>query len=446
VSRQAIADLHAERAILCACLTGALVGIEYADAVGAILQPSDFYDDRHALAYDTLQGLRGDNLPHGADDVCARLGERVERAGGAEYVRSLTDRLPGTLDDVEAQARRVAELAVVRGTLRAMMQMQAEADQGCENWADWLDRAESAVSRAAERRHSKDPVTLESAAEAAFTMFLGGKGPAGLSTGYRDLDAYTLGMHPGDLTICAGRPGQGKTALGLGLALGVADNARRPVLFCTLEMPNDQIAKRAISLRSGVDGMKIRSHRFAREDFVEMTRAVERFQGEAGVWIDDEVPMTPRMMARKIRKIERHTGKKLAMACVDYLQLMRAGEYCDNREQEIASISRQLKAMAKTMGMPILALSQLNRDSEKSNRRPQLSDLRESGAIEQDADNVLFVYRQEVYQPQDEKLKGKAEIIISKQRSGPTGIVEMAFRKELSRFDDLDSYHGGPEA
>jgi replicative DNA helicase len=266
-----------------------------------------------------------------------------------------------------------------------------------------------------------------------------------LPTGFTALDWYTAGFHPGDLVICAGRPGMGKTAFALNLATNACKARGQPVLFFSLEMSKDQLARRLLCAEALVDGNKLRSARLGRGEWQQLTRAAG-VVSELPLWIDDTPGITLMEMRAKARRL-RAEGD-LSLIVVDYLQLMRSGGKHDNREQEISEISRSLKGIAKELQIPVLALSQLNRAVESrgtKDKRPMLADLRESGAIEQDADTILFVFREEVYDPENAP-QGIAEIIIGKQRAGPTGKVEVRFRPQFTRFDNIDRQHGEADA
>jgi len=262
----------------------------------------------------------------------------------------------------------------------------------------------------------------------------------GLPTGFDRLDRMTAGMHAGDLIIVAGRPGMGKTAFALNVAIHACAARKVAVAVFTLEMPKEQLATRLLCSEARVDASKLRTGFLAREDWPKLTSAAERIS-ELPLFFDDTPGLTLLELRSKARRLKAEKG--LGLIVVDYLQLMRSGGKADSREQEISEISRSLKGMAKELGLPVIALSQLNRGVESrgnKDKRPQLSDLRESGAIEQDADTIIFIYRDEVYH-EDSADKGIAEIIVGKQRSGPTGTVKCLFRSECTRFENLDEHH-----
>jgi replicative DNA helicase len=257
----------------------------------------------------------------------------------------------------------------------------------------------------------------------------------GLPTGFQSLDWYTAGFHPGDLVICAGRPGMGKTAFALNLALNGCRARGTGALFCSLEMPKEQLAKRLLCSEARVDGNKMRSGRLAREDWAPLAKAANDVS-ELSLWLDDTPGLTVMELRGKARRLK--ADGNLGLIVVDYVQLMRSGMRTESREQEISEISRSLKAIAKELSLPVIALSQLNRQVETRGTK-----LRESGALEQDADTILFVYRDEVYNP-DSPDQGIAEIIIGKQRAGPTGTVKCRFLREYTRFENLEERRMAP--
>jgi replicative DNA helicase len=308
---------------------------------------------------------------------------------------------------------------------------------------EFLDDAEKSMFEVAKDRlrspyeHINDVVlrTFEEITKAAERK----EHVTGLPTGFKHLDWYTSGLHPGDLVICAGRPGMGKTAFALNVALNACRARQSPVIVFSLEMPKEQLARRLLCAEAGVDGSRLRSGRLTRDDWAPLTRAAGELS-ELPLWMDDTPGLTLMELRAKARRLK--SDKGLELVVIDYLQLMRSGTKTDNREQEISEISRSLKGLAKELRLPVIALSQLNRGVESrgnKDKRPQLSDLRESGAIEQDADTIMFIYRDEVYNPESTE-KGIAEIIIGKQRAGPTGTVRCAFRREFTRFENLEEH------
>ncbi len=374
---------------------------------------------------------------------------KLQRVGGDEYLLALTDTIP-TVANIEAHAKIVLEKAVVRRVIHACHETSARGYGDYGSMEEYLDEAERSMFEVAKERlksgyeHINEVVlrTFEEITAAAERK----EHITGLPTGFRHLDWYTAGFHPGDLVICAGRPGMGKTAFAMNIAIHACRARQATVAVFSLEMPKEQLARRLLCSEAGVDGNKLRTGRLTRDDWAPLTRAAGELS-ELPVWMDDTPALTLMELRAKARRLK--SDKGLELIVVDYLQLMRSGTRSESREQEISEISRSLKGLAKELSLPVLALSQLNRGVESrgnKDKRPQLSDLRESGAIEQDADTILFIYRDEVYNPESTD-KGIAEIIIGKQRAGPTGIVKCLFRREYTRFENLDQQReGGDES
>ena len=304
----------------------------------------------------------------------------------------------------------------------------------------FLDTAESSVFAVAKQRarnpyeHVKDVVlrTFEEINE----MAKRGDTITGLPTGFDRLDKMTAGMHPGDLIIVAGRPGMGKTAFALNIAVNACAARKEAVGVFSLEMPKEQLVRRMLCSEARVDGTRLRTGQLLRDDWPKLASAAG-ILSELPIWIDDTPAISILELRAKSRRLMSESG--LSLLVIDYLQLMRGGARTASREQEISEISRNLKALAKELEIPVIALSQLNRGVESrgvKDKRPQLSDLRESGAIEQDADTIWFVYRDEVYNKETDE-QGVAEIIVGKQRAGPTGTARMRFFNEFTRFDNL---------
>jgi replicative DNA helicase len=437
-------DLNAERAVL----GGVLLENDALNTVtGLPLRAADFYKDAHALIYEAVLELFGEGQPVDTVTLRERLSTsgRLARVGGDEYLLSLTDTIP-TVANIEAHARIVQEKAVVRRVITAAYEIAARGygDYGAAE--QFLDEAERAVFEVAKDRlrspyeHINDVVlrTFEEITAAAERK----EHITGLPSGFRHLDWYTAGMHPGDLIICAGRPGMGKTAFAMNVAINACRARNAGVVVFSLEMPKEQLARRLLCSEAGVDGNRLRSGRLTRDDWAPLTRAAGELS-ELPMWMDDTPGLTIMELRAKARRLK--VDKGLSLIVIDYLQLMRSGTRSESREQEISEISRSLKGLAKELSLPVIALSQLNRGVENrgnKDKRPQLSDLRESGAIEQDADTILFIYRDEVYNPESTE-KGVAEIIIGKQRAGPTGTVRCAFKREYTRFENLEEHREG---
>ncbi len=437
--------LDAERAVL----GGILLENEAMNVVLDILEREDFYSEAHGILYEAMRTLFGRNQP--VDHVTLReelvLQQKLQAIGGDEHLLSLAETIP-TVANIKAHAMIVAEKSIVRKLILACHEIAASGYADYGELEAFLDTAESSVFGIAKQRarspyeHVKDVVlrTFEEINE----MAKRGDTITGLPTGFDKLDNMTAGMHPGDLIIVAGRPGMGKTALALNIAVNACAAKRKAVAVFSLEMPKEQLVKRMLCSEARVDGSRLRTGQLLRDDWPKLASAAG-ILSELPLWIDDTPAISILELRAKARRLMSEAG--LGLIVLDYMQLMRGGPKANSREQEISEISRSMKALAKELGIPIICLSQLNRAVESrgdKHKRPQLSDLRESGAIEQDADTIWFVYRDEVYN-KDSDEQGVAEIIIGKQRAGPTGTCRVRFFNEFTRFDNLveDDYYGG---
>lgn len=435
-------DIASERELIGCCL----VDREIHGELVHLVQPGHFFRDAHAYVWEALQELeRAGTTPDMVTlrSVLADAG-RLARVGGDEALLDFGSPIP-TLANATAHAKRVMDLATVRAVIHAAHLVAAEGYEPIDDVPGFLARAGAAVADAAEQRgFDRDPVTLGKAAEQSIERLVARQSGnvadgAPVSTGLRTLDWMLAGGNwPGRLVIVAGRPGMGKSALAQGMAVAAA--TRGPALVFSLEMPADEMGDRAIALDAQIDGELVRASKLSDGDMRRIMAAADRLQ-HSNVWIDD----TPAATAADIRRVARRHKRKhgLSVVVIDYLQLMRPVRRSDSREQEVAEISRSLKALAKELGVPVVALSQLSRKcEERGDKRPMLSDLRESGAIEQDADVVVFVYRDEIYNTKSTDV-GLAELVVAKQRGGRTGTVKVVFRKELTAFFDMDRTEGG---
>jgi replicative DNA helicase len=439
-------SLDAERAVL----GGILLDNATLNSVLEMLTADDFYAVGHQEMFRVMCELfaRGEPL----DTVTLRAGlvhkGKLQLAGGDEYLLGLTNTIP-TVANIEAHARIVREKSVVRRLILACHEVAATGYGDYGEIERFLDGAEKAVFDVAKERvrhpyeHIKDVVvrTFQEIHEAARRK----DRITGLATGFDRLDDMTAGMHPGDLIIVAGRPGMGKTSFALNVGVNACLVSKKTVAVFSLEMPKEQLTKRMLCSEARVDAGRLRTGRLLREDWPPLANAAGVLS-DLPIYIDDTPGLTLMELRAKARRLRSESG--LGLIIIDYLQLMRAGVRTDSREQEISEISRSLKGLAKELSLPVIALSQLNRGVESrgtKDKRPQLSDLRESGAIEQDADTIIFVYRDEVYNKETLD-RGVAELIIGKQRSGPTGTVRCAFFNAYTRFDNLaDDAYGGEE-
>ncbi|MCU0663902.1 MAG: replicative DNA helicase [Myxococcota bacterium] len=381
-----------------AVLGGILLNNEALHLVQPLLGPDDFYIEAHRRIYESMAALARLGLPIDHVTLGNELKKRgdLDKIGGAMALASLTDHV---LNDAEAAIFKASQ--------------QNASDQYTH------------VSRIVEK-------TFRDLEEAS-----GRTGEVtGIPTGFTRLDKMTAGLQRSDLIIIAGRPAMGKTSFALSIALNAAKLTRQPVVIFSLEMSKDQLVRRLLTSEGRVNASKMRANSLDRSDWPRLVQAANDLSGYP-IYLDDSTPMTPVEIRAKSRRLLAEKG--LCLVIVDYLQLMHAGgRRKDNREQEISEISRSLKAMAKELNVPVIALSQLNRSVEsRPDKRPMMSDLRESGAIEQDADIIMFVYRDEVYTKDACEKPGVAEIIIGKQRSGPTGIIETRFFSDYTRFDNL---------
>ncbi len=437
--------LDAERAVL----GGILLENDAMNVVVEILTKDDFYSQANAIIFDAMRALASRSQP--VDQVTLReelvQAQKLQAVGGDEYLFALTNTIP-TVANIEAHAKIVNDKSVVRRLITACHEIAASGYGDYGEVEEFLDTAEASVFSVAKQRarnpyeHVKDVVmrTFEEIHE----MAKRGDSITGLPTGFDRLDAMTAGMHPGDLIIIAGRPGMGKTSFALNVGLNASVARKASVAVFSLEMPKEQLVKRMLCSEARVDGTRMRTGQLQKDDWPKLANAAG-ILSELPVWIDDTPAITMLELRAKARRLQSEAG--LGLIIVDYMQLMRSGSKNDSREQEISEISRNLKGLAKELSLPVIALSQLNRGVESrgnKDKRPQLSDLRESGAIEQDADTIWFVYRDEVYN-KDSDERGVAEIIVGKQRAGPTGTARVRFFNNYTRFDNLaeDDYYGG---
>ena len=431
-------DLEAERAVLGGVL---LDGNAFA-TVHPILASADFYHPAHAVIFEAIQALSGRSEPIDVVTLAAELRarERLNTIGGSQYLGELTDTIP-TIAHIEQHARIVADLAQVRRMIAVAYEITARG-YGERGTADaFLDFAAARVFEIAQKRSKSSLVSLDTAIQEAFeriekTLERGAR-ITGTESGFRDLDTLTAGMHPGQLIIVAARPAMGKTSMVLNIATHAAMAAQKSVLFFSLEMPRVELANRMMCAEARVDQSRLRSNMLTQDDMTALTSAASKLFN-LPIYIDDSGDLTLLDLRAKARR--KKSEHDLALIVIDYLQLMRASrDGMESREREISEISRGLKSLAKELEVPIVALSQLNRAPETrpgKDRRPQLADLRESGAIEQDADVVMFIYRDEVYN-RDTEDKGIAEIIVAKQRNGPTDTVRLRFIRELTKFENF---------
>ena len=447
-------SIEAEQSVLGGLMLDDNAWFKIADTIGV----DDFHHPRHRIVFSVMLELAAANQP--LDNVTLRdaLSSRslLDKAGGTDYLIELVDSTPGATN-VGAYAEIVKERATLRRLISAANDIADTAFQPeGRTSADVLDHAEQLVFQIGDDRMNDSvpkrvgDVTQEVAHRLDF-LAKQGNAITGVATGFEDLDQRTAGFQKSDLVIVAARPSMGKTALIVNMAEHAVMTARSEehdgaVLIFSLEQPADQLVMRMLSSLGRVDQTRMRTGHLTPEDWDRFDAARLQVQDKP-LYIDDTPALTPNAIRARARRVSREAGG-LKMIMVDYLQLMRPSSRQENRTNEIAEISRSLKAIAKEMQCPVVACSQLNRSLEsRSDKRPYMSDLRESGAIEQDADVILFIYRDEVYNPETDD-KGLAEIIIGKQRNGPIGMVKLTFLPQLTKFDnhiDEQAYdHAGP--
>jgi replicative DNA helicase len=368
----------------------------------------------------------------------------VEAVGGVAYITSLTDGVPRR-PNIEHYVSIVKDKAMLRGLIHAANSAIAQAVEQADPADEILDAAESSIFRLSDERLGRGFLGVGEIVHESWgsldELYKSGQRITGLATHYEDLDGMTSGLQPADLVILAARPSMGKTAFALNIAQNAAVTDRKTVGIFSLEMSREALLLRLLCSQARVDSQKLRQGFLGREDFEKITEAAALL-GESPLFIDDTPALSLHEMRAKARRLKQKHGE-LSLLVVDYLQLMAAtpagggGRRYENRTQEVSAISRGLKALAKELHVPVLALSQLSRapESRGGDHRPQLSDLRESGSIEQDADVVMFIFREEVYNRDNPDLEGLAELIIAKQRNGPTGKVDLAFLKRFTRFE-----------
>lgn len=409
-------------------------------AATEILEAGAFYHDSHRVIFQAMIDLYNRAEPVDTVTLCEELRShhQLEGVGGASYIAELSNAVP-TAANVEYYARIVHEKSVLRRMLEASATIAKEVYDSEDEVDVLLDRAEKAIFDIAERRGEKQYAGLRDILVETFEhieMLHSQKGEVvGVPTGFKDLDRMTSGFHPAELIILAARPSQGKTTLCLNIAMHAALEAKVPVALFSLEMAKVQLAQRLLCAEANVNAHRLRTGYLRDEDWPRLSRAFGRLS-EAPIYIDDSPNLSIMEVRARARRMK--SEHDIGLVVIDYLQLMHVKGRAENRQQEISEISRGLKALARELNAPVLALSQLNRQVEqRQDHRPQLSDLRESGAIEQDADLVSFIY----HNPEREN-DSLVDIVVAKQRNGPTGSVQLVFLKEIGRFVNLDRVHG----
>ena len=436
--------LEAEQSLL----GGLLLDNRKWDEVTDEVKVSDFYSQSHRVIFQAIAGLQAAGDP--ADVITAsewlEADNKLEIAGGLAYIGSLANNTPSTAN-ILTYAKIVRERSILRSLIAAANDISDSAyNPEGKTPREVLDQAEKWVFDISERDgRSRQGYTsiqelLARSIDRIEELFESKESITGIPTGFADLDAMTSGLQRGDLVIVAGRPSMGKTSFAMNIAEYVAVEKQHPVAIFSMEMPGEHLAMRMLSSLGRINSTKIRTGKLTDEDWPRLNSAVG-FLDKAPMFVDDSAGLSPMDIRSRARRIVSENSQ-LGLIVIDYLQLMHTSDSNENRATEISAITRSLKILAKELSVPIIVLSQLNRSLEqRPNKRPVMSDLRESGAIEQDADVIFFIYRDEVYNEETEQ-QGVAEIIIGKQRNGPIGTTKLTFRGEFTRFENFASPYG----
>ncbi|PID33197.1 replicative DNA helicase [Candidatus Saccharibacteria bacterium] len=434
-------NLDAEKSLIGAVL----IDEEALTDVAEVVKPNDFYDKNHGIIFAAMIRLFEKHKPVDLLTLTDELKRKdeLDLVGGSAYLTELTNYVP-TAAHAAAYAEMVSQKAVRRRLIKASGDISELGYDESTTTQELLEKAEAELFSVSDQSLKQDLVTLESILTESFDRIEElhkNKGSLrGIKTGYKDLDNMTAGLQRSDLIIIAARPAMGKTALVTNLAYNVATIEKKPVLFFSLEMSKEQLVDRMLADASGVNSWNIRTGNLSGDDFSKLSEAMGEM-AEAPIYIDDKPGLSVLEMRTKARR--KHHEHPLGLIIVDYLQLMQAaGNHNGNRVQEVSEISRGLKLIARELNVPVIALSQLSRSVESRQPPvPQLSDLRESGSIEQDADLVTFIYRPGYYQPDNPEVQNITDLIIAKHRNGPVGKVQLYFHPERLRFISLDKKH-----
>lgn len=429
--------VESERAVL----GGILLEPQAATKAVEIVSPESFYKPAHAKIFKAMIALFTRREPIDVMTLSEELRKSgdLEGVGGIAALTDLVDSVP-TAANIEHYSRIVLDKYILRQMIRASSEIAENCYRGHQNAADILDEAEQKIFKISESRVSQGFIHIKEILKERFEeiqrVHETRKSVTGIASGFIDLDKFTAGFHPSDLVIIAGRPSMGKTSFALNIAQHIGLTERKPAAIFSLEMSKELLVQRMLCSEAQVDAQKVRRGFTSAKDIERLTNAAGLLS-DAPIFIDDSPAISTLEMKARARRLK--SEYDISIVIMDYLQLARSSEKSENRTQEISSISRSLKALAKELNIPVVALSQLSRavESRGGDRRPILSDLRESGAIEQDADLVLFLYRPEFYDPDNPEKVGKAELIIGKQRNGPTGKVRLTFAKEYTRFHSM---------
>jgi replicative DNA helicase len=432
-------NIEAEQAVLGAILL-------HSDALITAMEritSDDYYRPSHQKIYEAMMELSGDNEPVDLITLTAKLQDKqqLEDIGGVTYLSELANAVP-TAANIDYYAAIVEEKSMLRRLIRAATQIVSNGYASSDDVADLLNEAEQRIFEISQRRSSSGFISIRDVLMEVFErveyLYSHKGGSTGIPSGFVDLDKMTSGFQRSDLIIVAARPSVGKTAFALNIAQNVGVRAKETVAIFSLEMGAAQLVQRMICAEANVDATRMRTGFLEGDDWEKLTMAIGALS-EANIYIDDSPSITVAEIRAKCRRLKQEKG--LGMILIDYLQLIHGRGKGDNRQQEVSEISRTLKQIARELSVPVIALSQLSRGVEqRQDKRPMMSDLRESGSIEQDADIVAFLYRDDYYDKESEK-KNVIEIIIAKQRNGPVGTVELAFLKNFNKFVNMDRAH-----
>lgn len=430
-------NIEAERSTLGSMLLdkeAILKGVE-------VLKPEDFYREAHRVVFEVVTHLANKGEPVDIITVSEELKQRnmLDKIGGIAYLTTLANSVP-TAANIEHYARIVEEKSILRAVITAASNILAMGYAGTEEISVILDDAEKQIFQVSQRRNVKGFVSLKNILIETFEriekIYESKGGVTGVSSGFVDLDRMTAGLQPSDLIILAARPSMGKTTFALNIARNVAVESKIPVVVFSMEMSKEQLALKLLCSEAGVDNQRIRTGTLMDNDWPRLSYALGRLS-DCNIFIDDTPGLTALELRSRARRIKSEHG--LGLIVIDYLQLMQSSSRnrSENRQQEVSEISRSLKSLAREVSVPVISLSQLSRAVEqRTDKKPFLADLRESGSLEQDADMVAFLYREDYYNPESDK-KNITELIIAKQRNGPVGTIELLFQKEFSKFVSL---------
>jgi replicative DNA helicase len=425
-------SIEAEQAVL----GSLMVTADGITRVVDVLQPEYFYRKAHQVIYAAMMDLYEKSEPIDIVTISQYLKDedKLDHVGGRQYITDLALAV-ATTANLEYYAKTVEEKALLRQLIKSGTEIVQSAYEETDATVA-IDKAEHLIFGLAERRNLQQLVHIKHIVESSFQKieqrYEQRDALSGAPSGFYDLDAMTSGFQPSDLVIIAARPSMGKTAFVLNIAQHMATDANVPVAVFSLEMSREQLVMRMLCAEAAIDANRLRTGNLHSNDWTQLAMAMGRL-GEAPIFIDDSAMVTANEIRAKCRRLKAE-NKGLGLIVIDYIQLMQGRKQTDNRQQEVSEISRALKQLARELSCPVLALSQLSRAVEaRQNKRPMLSDLRESGSIEQDADLVMFIYRDEYYNPESDK-RGEAEIIIAKQRNGPVGTVDLLFQSSVTKF------------